>query len=291
MDNNINKIVFEVYDGVLNMDYTKNEKLSIQDKITKLFRYFISGYIWQLKRVRKNMNRRNEFEECKETYDNLKIAIYTVSTGSYDTIKNPIYIDKDIDYFVFTNQEIKKESVWEKIDIPYCIQNKPSLDQARYIKTHPHEFFDKYDYSIFIDGNVRITCDIKPLIYKMIKEEKKIAIHKHQVRDCIYQEAKAIHAAGKASPKIMKKQMLAYKNEGFPQHFGLFETNIVIRDHNSNECKIVMNKWWEEMEKWTKRDQLSFTYSLWKNKFTSDDVLSLGNNSRRNPYFIVDSHR
>ena len=45
------------------------------------------------------------------------------------------------------------------------------------------------------------------------------------------------------------------------------------------------------MNTWTKRDQLSFTYSLWKNGKNSDYILSLGNNSRRNPFFIVDSHK
>ena len=165
-----------------------------------------------------------------------------------------------------------------------------SLEQARYVKTHPHEFFVDYEYSVFIDGNIRITCDIKPLVYSMIATEKKVAVHRHQLRNCIYDEAKAIYAAGKASYQDLKKQTAEYERIGFPKHFGLFETNIVIRNHNDRECKTIMNNWWDEMEKFTKRDQMSFTVVLWENKKESDYVLSLGNNSRRNPYFIVDSH-
>ena len=120
---------------------------------------------------------------------------------------------------------------------------------------------------------------------------KNIAIHRHQVRDCIYSEGRAVLATGKALSKDVHNQLRKYDREGFPKHYGLFETNIIIRNHNNEECINIMEDWWNEMVQWTKRDQLSFTYALWKNNKGSDYVMSLGNNSRRNPYFIVDSHR
>lgn len=286
----INKIVFEVYNGVLDMDYTKNEKKSVLNIISKIFRYLWTGYIFKLWNIKKKMNKKNNFVVCQDTYPGLKIAIYTVNTGNYDEIKDPIFVDENIDYYVFCNSEIKSK-VWKRLEIPAYLDKYNSLEKARYLKTHPHLFFDNYDYSIFIDGNVRITCDIKPLIFTMVKKNKKIAIHQHQIRDCIYDEGKAILAAGKAKKKNVKKQLNKYKQEKFPTHFGLFETNIVIREHNNIECKLIMDTWWNEINHYTKRDQLSFTYALWKNGFDSEYVLSLGDNSRRNPYFIVDSHR
>lgn len=289
--NDINDIVFKVYNGVLGMNYSKNEKKSLIKKLHKIYRYIVSGYIFEYKKNKIGFSKRNEFVPTKEEYPNIKIAIYTVSTGKYDDIKNPIYIDKNIDYYVFTEQELDKSLVWKKMQIPSHLKNRTPLEQARYIKTNPQEFFEKYDYSMFIDGNVCITCDIRPLFYTMIKEEKVMAVHKHQNRDCIYDEAKAIYAAGKATRKSMKKQLDFYKKEGFPEHFGLFETNIVIRKHNDKKCKGIMKTWSNQIINWTKRDQLSFTYALWKNDCTCDEVLSLGNNSRLNPYFIVDSHK
>lgn len=289
--NEINRIVFEVYKGVLEMDYTKNIHINKIDKIKKFFRYIESGYIFQYKKAREEISKLNEFQATNNVYDNIKIAIYTVSTGKYDDLKEPIYVDKNIDYFVFCEQDVKPDSVWKKIKIPDHLKQMPSLNQARYIKTHPHEFFKEYDYSMFIDGNIRITCDVKPLFYTMIESNKLMAIHKHQVRNCIYEEAKAIYAAGKSTKKDLFLQMNKYKKDGFPKKMGLFETNVVIRKHNDEVCRKIMDDWWNEISLWTKRDQLSFTYSLWKNNKTAEDVLSLGNNSRRNPYFIVDSHK
>lgn len=289
--NEINDIVFEVYKGVLEMDYTKNIRNSIWEKFKKLVRYILSGYIFEYKNARKEMEKLNIFQPTNDTYNNVKFVIYTVSTGKYDNIKEPIYIDNNIDYFVFTEQNINDNSIWKKKEIPEFLKKMPALDQARYIKTHPHEFFAEYDYSMFIDGNIRITCDIKPLFYTLINSKRTIAIHKHQVRNCIYDEAKAIYVAGKATRKMLTSQMKKYKKDGFPSNYGLFETNIVIRKHNDPECKKIMDDWWNEMSIWTKRDQLSFTYSLWKNGKLAEYVISLGNNSRRNPYFIVDSHK
>lgn len=291
--NDINEIVFEVYKSVLEMDYSKNNKENIVDKTKKVMRYLFSGYIFEISKIRTKLEESNHYKN-KESNEEIQggIVVYTVSTGLYDEIKEPIYKDSSIDYFVFTEQEISSSSMWRKKNIPGRLKEKyTSLELARYIKTHPHEFFENYEYSIFIDGNVRITCDIKPLIKDMIFSEKKIAIHEHQVRDCVYQEAKAVFAAGKANYVDLCKQMKMYKREGFPKHFGLFETNIVIREHNDLVCKNIMDDWWKEMEKHTKRDQLSFTVALWKNGLRKDVIHSLGNNSRRNPYFIVDSHR
>lgn len=291
MMNDINDIVFKVYKGVLDMDYSKNENTSIIKKIKKLYRYIVSGYIFQYKKNKTGFSKMNLFSETAKRFPEYKLVIYTVSTGKYDEIKEPIYVSDNIDYYVFTDQQLDPCSIWKKLPIPESIKNMTALEQARYLKTNPHRFFESYDYSMFIDGNVCITCDVSPLFFTVIAENKLIAIHKHQNRDCIYDEAKAIYAAGKASMKSMRLQLRHYKEKGFPKHFGLFETNIVIRKHNDDRCKEVMTTWSDEIMKWTKRDQLSFTYALWKNNLTSKDVLSLGNNSRKNPYFIVDSHR
>lgn len=289
--NNINDIVFQVYDGVLDMNYSKNQKKGVVEKVKKLIRYISTGYIFEMGETKKLMNEKNHFTATKNQYNDLKIAIYTVSTGGYDNIKEPIYVDENIDYYVFTNQELNPNSIWKKIELPQEIEEFSSLEKARFLKTHPHLFFKNYDYSMFIDGNVQITCDIRPLFYTLEESGKLMAIHRHQVRDCVYDEARAIKAVNKAPKKLLNQQIAQYKTEGFPAHFGLFETNIVIRKQNDSKCISVMETWWNEIHKWTKRDQVSFTYALWKNGLTAEDVLSLGNNSRRNPYFIVDSHK
>ena len=53
---------------------------------------------------------------------------------------------------------------------------------------------------------------------------------------------------------IMKR----YKKENFPDNYGLIEGCLIIRKHNKKDCIYLMNKWFNEIEKYSHRDQLSF---------------------------------
>lgn len=261
--------------------------------LKKLLRYLVTGYIFQRKAIKKQLEKFDMPDlstykfKCKK-----KVAIYTVITGNYDRIKNPKFISENIDYFIVTDQTLPKDLVWKKIDIKYQkeISNLTVQELSRYYKIKPHELFVDYDYSIYIDGNIIINGDLLFYINAMNKKNKIIAMHKHCVRSCIYDEGKAIYALGKARFIDIFKQLNGYNKDGFPKNYGLFENNIIIRKHNDNQCIKLMNDWWNEYINKTHRDQLSFMYVLWKNGYTSDFVLSLGSNSRANPLFIINNH-
>lgn len=257
----------------------------------KLVRLILSGYIFERRKIQKSLMNENVFTPTNEKYTDLKIAVYTVSIGGYDVIKEPLYIDNKIDYYAFTDSPISNDSIWKRIDVGMVNKNMSSFDQSRFVKTHPDLYFSDYDISVFIDGNIQIQKDIKPLVYTMIKENKVIAMHRHNARNCVYHEGRIIWAQGRAKFVDIFKQLRGYKKEGFPKDFGLFECNIIIRCHNNKKCISIMNTWWNEIISKTKRDQLSFTYSLWKNEVDSDFVMSLGNCSRNSTYFKITNHK
>lgn len=259
--------------------------------IRKLIRYIVSGYIFKVYYNKQKLDIENEYDliGTSDSIPDAKVVIYTVVTGAYDKINDPDYLDDRFEYAIVTDQTVES-AVWKRHPIPDKIKNYSSLEQARYIKTHPHEIFSDYDYTIFIDGNVIIKQDIWPLINGMIASGKKIAIHKHQNRDCLYDEARAVYAQGRVGLIDVLRQVKHYHKMGMPRHFGLFETNIIIRDNSSVEIMNMMNDWWTEMLNYTKRDQLSFTYVLWKNSKSVDYVYSLGTNSRKSAFFDVIRH-
>ena len=57
----------------------------------------------------------------------------------------------------------------------------------------------------------------------------------------------------------------------------------MIRRHNVQEVINLMNDWWEIISKESKRDQLSFNYLVWKNKFSFSYLP--GNPYKGNPWF------
>ena len=44
-----------------------------------------------------------------------KIAVYTCIVGDYDELLEPVYVNPNIEYFAFTDQVVKSDSIWKKL--------------------------------------------------------------------------------------------------------------------------------------------------------------------------------
>lgn len=80
-----------------------------------------------------------------------------------------------------------------------------------------------------------------------------------------YDEASACIMAKKDTTEVLKKQVEAYRMQGMPEHYGLYENNIfLINPNNDCTCELFL-QWWKEYEMYSKRDQISLPYILYKN--------------------------
>ena len=225
------------------------------------------------------------------SFSEKRIVVYTCVTGSYDLIDEPVYQDKAIEYVAFTDADPTKVMApgWQIKQVPgFLLKKKPSYIN-RYLKFHPNEFFADYDYAIYIDGNVIITGDIKPLL-TCINSETGLAMHTHSLRNCVYEEAKQLLKIGRGNAQAIKSQIQDYKSEGFPVEFGLLECTVIFTKIGL-ESKRIYDLWWEEFVRSnSQRDQLSLPYVLWKNRMTINSIGYLGSNVMNSPYFIVKAH-
>lgn len=238
-----------------------------------------------------NGNYKFQCQRNMEEYSILpKVAVYTCIIGNYDTVLEPLFVNDDIDYFIFTDQAVDRMSKWKKIDVTnfkeYKYVNATVLN--RKIKILPYIYLNNYDYSIYIDGNIQIIADVMPLILKM--KDSSLGVHTHAIRDCIYREANGVELLKKANPEKVKEQINRYKAEGFPEHFGLFQNSILIRNHNSVIGRRLMDLWWKEYSEELTRDQLSLPYAIWKMKLDIKEIAILGRDVYRNPRFRVINH-
>lgn len=220
-----------------------------------------------------------------------RVAVYTCIVGGYDKLSDPIFANDGYDFFVFSDKKVKSD-IWKNREIPQSAQKlKDKTLINRYLKMHPFEVFPEYDYAIYIDGNVCVISDISPLICAADKGKTGFAMHQHVLRDCIYEEAEACILYGKGNPKKLGEQINRYKQEGFPEKYGMLEATVIIFNLKSQECKKLMSEWWKEfLNSDSKRDQIALPYILWKNKYQISDVGYLGNNVYKNPKFQVESH-
>ena len=122
----------------------------------------------------------------------------------------------------------------------------------------------EYDISLWVDGNFVINCDIeKDFLSKYDLNKFSLYTNKHPLRDCIYDEAKAILGYKKDTKENLDRQLGFYISEKFPQHFGLCETNVIVRK-NTNKVRKIMDLWATILKEYSHRDQMSLNYVLWK---------------------------
>ena len=196
-----------------------------------------------------------------------KIVVYTCITGGYDNIIEPTYVTPGVDYVCFTDDKTLKSKTWKFRPIPEELLSYSKVKQQRGVKILAHRYLSDYDISIWVDGAVIVKGDIKEYLKTLDLNMYSVFIPEHPARKCIYAEKEACVKIKKIKGDevaLADKQMNRYKSEGFPTNYGLVQSNIMIRRHNDEYSKDLMEKWWSELKDYSHRDQLSFNYALWK---------------------------
>lgn len=193
----------------------------------------------------------------------MKKVVYTCIFGDYDQLKEPLKHDPSFEHICFTDSPEKiKSAHWKVIPV---YPNKEGLDNTRCSRKRKilfQEYFPDYDIVIWIDASIQIRCHLTSFAMSRLNNVD-MAIMTHPGRDCLYEEGQLCAEIGKDNAAIISKQMHYYKSQNFPTNAGLVATGVIIR-RNKENVRNLMAKWWEQIDKFSKRDQLSFNYVLWK---------------------------
>lgn len=211
----------------------------------------------------------------------MKIAIYTAVYDNYEILRDPIVVN-GVDYICFSDDLSLKSDIW---NIRYLRNtHKSGLGSmfVKYIKLNSQRYLREYDYVIWIDANIVITNKniLKYLADKLFSTN--IILFKHHDpnpvlrRNCAYKEAEfsRIHL-DKYSEENISDQINNYKQNGFPEEWGLFQSGVFMKN---NQCRDVLNfdtAWLEEIYKYGNvfpQCQVSLPYCLWKTRIKYDVV-------------------
>lgn len=215
-----------------------------------------------------------------------KRVVYTALFGGYDILRDPDEISLGIDYICFTDDASLKSKVWRIVHVDSFL---PPNIMNRIYKINPHKYLEEYEESLYIDSNIRVLSKLD-IIFSKYSECCQIAAPLHNIRCCIYSEAKEVVKKGKASESDVYAQLEKYRNDGYPTNNGLAEMNIIFRKHMNTEVIQLMQFWWEQISKYSKRDQLSFKYSLWR-KSDAKFVYMFESSRNLNEFFMLEEHQ
>jgi len=226
----------------------------------------------------------------------MNIAVYTAIFGHKDELKDPINytLNSGTDYFLITDNKDIKSKIYE-------INFKKAIDpdiakNARYYKIMGLEELNDYDYVIWHDANLQLRHDSIPELIKSV-QDKELATFAHPNRTNFYDEAVACIRDKKEEPLKLFYQCLSYFRKNISPYSGLYETSILVKNNNIRKSDFY-NSWWEEIRKYSRRDQISLPYIL--NKWNISPGTLHGERldspyavyyEHQNPYYVSANHK
>ena len=223
--------------------------------------------------------------------EKIDLIVYTCVTGNYDWVFSPIWKLEGVKYICFTDNPKLKDPVWDFRALPKECQGFDNSAANRFCKFFPWKVLPPHTWSIYMDANVRLLSDPRPLI-ELMEKGTNIAIPMHPSRSDPWQEALACIKLKKIQGEaicVLESQLKRYEQNGLKRNCGLTENNVIIRSGNELLLSNTMQLWWVELMSGVMRDQISLPYVLFK---SDTNIFRIPFSTREeNPYFRITPHR
>ena len=199
--------------------------------------------------------------------------IYTVITGNYDTIKQPMVITPGVEYYLFTNNPENKDArLWKVVQIPSeqwqgRTERENNILLSRKVKMLAHKYLPKgAEWSIYIDADMSIKESLTELL-KDLHEHTLFAACRHSYCASVKQEINDLINKGVVDAHQVEQQWQRYVEWGFKDNLGISENGLLIRRHNDARVIALMELWWEEFQNGCLRDQVSLMPCIYRTDF------------------------
>jgi O-antigen biosynthesis protein len=216
-----------------------------------------------------HLNRLDNYLKYQD--ENKKIAFVTAISGKYEELKVPEFFDFEMDYFIFTDDEsLKVFQPFKKI-----VLNKFEVDPtriARWVKLNHYRVLNligDYDFVIWVDSNLLVRNSLLPYVELIKRNNTDLGMFKHPARISLKQEVEACQRLNKDSIIDLDEQYNAYKEQYDIEEINkihVIETNVYIANIKSKKTINLFFDWYQDLFRYTRRDQISLPVALYKNK-------------------------
>jgi len=211
------------------------------------------------------------------------VVVASAIFGNYDQLQQPKNVSeeakKSVCFFMFV--DVDTEAYLDDYDVNFkstkqvgiwrivVVRNLPYRDPRRTGKIPKlllHRLFPFVRFSIWVDGKLELVQDPYRILERFLwRTNETFAISQHYKRFDVFVEAEANKAAGKYSNNSIDWQVSFYKAEGLtpysnaklPITSDVPEGCVIIREHTPI-ANLMSCLWFNEVDRFTSRDQLSF---------------------------------
>lgn len=215
-----------------------------------------------------------------------EVTVFTAITGGYDHANQHEHLMEDADYVLFSDAPVS-QYVFALRPTPY--HDEDPVRVARFVKTHPHRLLPDRRIAVWTDGNILIRDDLSGLISAFESSGRPVGAVPHPLRRSVYEEAAECIKRGKDDTAAIEAQMSRYRAEGFDCD-NLVESNLLMFRLDHPKLAVFLDGWWAEIEKGSRRDQLSFNYALSRAGCSYFELTARPNSVRNHPALALFHH-
>lgn len=236
------------------------------------------------------------FDLCDKDREYMSACIVAVSScifGSSDFLRRPAskmmgtFSKQNVCFIMFLDERTKRKlsseghvpdeeghiGLWKIV----VVENLPYTDMRKTGKVPKflsHRLFPSARYSIWIDSKMRLQADpILILEYFLWRKKAEYAISNHYDRHCVWEEVLQNKRLNKYNHTAIDEQFQFYQSDGLtkfnesdpnaPLPSYVPEGSFIVRAHTPMS-NLFSCLWFNEIDRFTSRDQLSFAYTFLK---------------------------
>jgi len=191
------------------------------------------------------------------------VLLYTVETGRFEKVWDPLVTDPNFEYHLVSDSD-HRCSTWRGVK-----SDTPNVANARlknrYLKMLYGLDHERPKESLYVDANVRIIENPRPLVDAFRASGADIGLYKHYSRTSLADEISMCIRRGKVTrPPSAVEELALYEGEGMPRDIGVWEGSVILKNHSSEKLKRAMDDWWGLYSRFQTRDQFSLPFVIWK---------------------------
>lgn len=198
----------------------------------------------------------------------MNVGCYRCVAGNYDRLEglNTYGCDSHV---LYTDVKKGLPSKWMVKPLRHPPRLSSGHDKNRFHKCFPHQIMPDVDYSVYMDGNIEFSGDLYGLVRVLENTGASLGVFRHPDNRDIVSESKACLRLGKFDDydvRVLNKQLEVYRSSGYDVTSPIGANYLMVRRHDDPDLQSAMSLWWAHIFEYTKRDQMSLMYCLWRHK-------------------------
>lgn len=209
----------------------------------------------------------------------MTVTVFTCVVGDTpDELRVPLVISPDVRYVCLSDRRSSSPPYTHvRVHVPPDLGAPLFARKLKILADHPA--LGTPDVLLWHDAAFQLQCHPVEVARTHLRDVDLLAFA-HPDRTTIEAEGMVIAQLGYAPLATMTAQAATYRAEGFPPQTAITSTGFSLR-RRTPEVQTFNACWWEELARWTYRDQMSVDYAIWK---TGVRVAYIPGHYRENPF-------